>query len=136
LHIFFNGDLALAERYQIYKCDKCGNIVEILDGGQGQLVCCGEPMILLEEQTADWKNEKHVPVIKDKGEGKVKVIVGSTLHPMVEDHWIEWIEIIADGKVQRKYLNPGDEPKAKFKVKDASNIIAREYCNKHGLWKN
>ena len=124
----------MAKRHEIYKCDLCGNIVEILDGGKGQLVCCGEPMKLLEEQTADWKNEKHVPVV-EKEENKVKVIVGSTLHPMVEDHWIEWIEIIADGKVQRKYLNPGDEPKAKFKVKNAENIIVREYCNKHGLWK-
>ena len=124
----------MAKRHEIYKCDLCGNIVEVLDGGKGQLVCCGEPMKLLEEQTADWKNEKHVPVV-EKEENKVKVVVGSTLHPMVEDHWIEWIEVIADGKVQRKYLNPGDEPKAKFKVKNAENIIVREYCNKHGLWK-
>jgi superoxide reductase len=125
----------MTERHQIYRCEICGNIVDVLHIGKGELVCCGEPMILLKEQTADWKNEKHVPVIKDKGEGKVKVIVGSTLHPMTEDHWIEWIEVIADGKVQRKFLNPGDEPKAKFYVKDASKIIAREYCNKHGLWK-
>jgi len=128
------GDLYMAKRYEIYKCDKCGNIVDVLHGGPGQLVCCGEPMKLFEEQTADWKNEKHVPAV-EKLENKIKVVVGSTLHPMVEDHWIEWIEVIADGKIQRKYLNPGDEPVAIFKVKDADNIIVREYCNKHGLWK-
>ncbi|MBN1328783.1 MAG: desulfoferrodoxin [Candidatus Heimdallarchaeota archaeon] len=125
----------MAKRYEIYKCDKCGNIVEILDGGQGQLVCCGEPMRLMEEQTADWKNEKHVPVMEKLDEGKIKVIVGSTLHPMIDTHWIEWIEVIAGNKTQRKYLQPGDEPIAKFKVMDTENIIIREYCNIHGLWK-
>ena len=123
----------MAKRYEIYKCDMCGNIVEVLDGGKGQLVCCGEPMVLKEEQTADWKNEKHVPAV-EKEENKLKVVVGSTLHPMAEDHWIEWIEVIAGGKVQRKYLKPGDEPKAKFKVK-GDDYVVREYCNKHGLWK-
>jgi len=126
----------MTERYQIYKCNICGNIVEVLNAGGGTLVCCGEPMVLLEEQTADWKNEKHVPVVEDKGDGKVEVVVGSTLHPMAEDHWIQWIEVIADGKTQRKYLNPGDEPKATFVVKDTANLIAREFCNKHSLWKN
>ncbi|NHJ87086.1 MAG: desulfoferrodoxin [Asgard group archaeon] len=125
----------MAKRYEIYKCNKCGNIVEVLDGGPGQLVCCGEPMQLMQEQTADWKNEKHVPVMNKLEEGKIEVVVGSTLHPMVEDHWIEWIEVIAGDKAQRKFLKPGDEPKAKFKVKDIENIIIREYCNKHLLWK-
>ncbi|NHJ84762.1 MAG: desulfoferrodoxin [Asgard group archaeon] len=127
----------MAERHQIYKCKICGNIVEVLHGGKGTLVCCGEPMVLLEEQTADWKNEKHVPVVEKKDDG-VEVIVGSTLHPMVADHWIEWIEINVGNKVYRQDLKPGDEPKAyfKLKLKGDEKIIAREHCNKHGLWKN
>lgn len=127
------GDIAMAEKLQIYKCEKCGNIIEVVHGGPGALVCCGEPMKLMEEQTADWKNEKHVPVIEEKEDGFIKVIVGSTLHPMEEDHYIEWIEVIKDGKAYRKFLKPGDDPKAKFKLK-AEGVIAREYCNKHGLW--
>ncbi|NHJ32932.1 MAG: desulfoferrodoxin [Asgard group archaeon] len=130
----------MADKLQIYKCEMCGNIVEVIHGGKGQLVCCGEPMILLEEQTADWKNEKHVPVVKEKKDDKgnvkgIKVVVGSTAHPMEEDHYIEWIEVIKDSKAYRKFLKPGDDPKAKFKMK-ADGVIAREYCNKHGLWKN
>ncbi len=129
----------MAEKLQIYKCEICGNVVEVLHGGKGQLVCCGQPMILLKEQTADWKNEKHVPVIEEMKdeEGNIKAIkvtVGSTLHPMKEDHYIEWIEVIKDGKAYRKFLKPGDEPKAKFKL-TAEGVIAREYCNIHGLWK-
>ncbi|HUU78081.1 MAG TPA: desulfoferrodoxin [candidate division Zixibacteria bacterium] len=125
----------MAEKLQIYKCEKCGNIIEVVHGGQGALVCCGEPMKLLKEQTADWKNEKHVPVIEQLEEGKIKVVVGSTPHPMTDEHYIEWIEVIQEGKAYRKFLKPGDDPKAKFKIK-GEGIIAREYCNKHGLWKN
>ena len=130
----------MTEKLQIYKCEICGNIVEVLHSGQGQLVCCGEPMNLLEEKTADWKNEKHVPVVKEKKDDEgnikgIKVVVGSTLHPMEDDHYIEWIEVIKNGKAYRKFLKPGDDPKAKFKMK-AEGVIAREYCNKHGLWKN
>ena len=130
----------MAEKLEIYKCEICGNIVEVLHGGKGQLVCCGQPMNLLEEQTADWKNEKHVPVIKEKKDEEgnlkgIKVVVGSTAHPMEDDHYIEWIEVIKGGKAYRKFLKPGDDPKAKFKMK-AEGVIAREYCNKHGLWKN
>lgn len=125
----------MTEKLQVYKCEICGNIVEVLHTGAGALVCCGQPMKLLTEQTADWKNEKHVPVIEKLDDGKIKVTVGSTLHPMVNDHYIEWIEVIADEKAYRKFLKPGDEPSAKFKVK-GEKIIAREYCNKHGLWKN
>ncbi|NHJ04663.1 MAG: desulfoferrodoxin [Candidatus Heimdallarchaeota archaeon] len=125
----------MAEKLQIYKCEKCGNIIEVVHGGQGALVCCGEPMKLLKEQTADWKNEKHVPVIEQLEEGKIKVVVGSTPHPMTDEHYIEWIEVIQDGKAYRKFLKPGDDPKAKFKIK-GEGIIAREYCNIHGLWKN
>ncbi len=118
---------------QIYKCGKCGNIVTLSHIGGGTLVCCGQEMNLLEEQTADYKIEKHVPIIERTEDG-YKVTVGSTLHPMVDDHFIEWIEIIADNKIYRQYLKPGNEPIAVF-CKKADNIIAREYCNKHGLWK-
>lgn len=122
-----------AERNQIYKCDLCGNIVEVLHGGIGTLVCCGKDMRLLKENEVDASIEKHVPVIEHV-EGGVKVKVGSIPHPMQEDHYIEWIEILADGKAYRQYLNPGEQPEAFFTI-DAKEIVAREYCNLHGLWK-
>jgi superoxide reductase len=123
----------MTEVKQIYKCNICGNIVEVLHAGVGQLVCCGQPMELLKEKTEDVGLEKHVPVL-EKSNGKVKVKVGSVPHPMEDKHWIEWIELVADGKVYRKFLNPGDSPEADFEI-DAENITAREYCNIHGLWK-
>jgi len=123
----------MAERLQIYKCMVCGNIVEVLYGSNGELVCCGQPMELLEEKTADATTEKHVPVI-EKTDSGYKVTVGSTLHPMEEKHYIEWIEIIADGRAYRQFLNPGDAPEAEFCVQ-ADSITAREHCNVHGLWK-
>jgi superoxide reductase len=123
----------MAAKLEVYKCNLCGNIVEVLHGGDGELVCCGEPMVKLAEKTADAATEKHVPVI-EKIDGGYKVTVGSTLHPMVEDHYIEWIELLADGKAYRQFLNPGDEPIATFAV-EASDVSAREHCNKHGLWK-
>jgi superoxide reductase len=125
--------ITMAERLEVYKCDACGNIVEVLHGGGGELVCCGEPMKLLVENTVDAAKEKHVPVI-EKIEGGVKVKVGGVPHPMEEKHYIEWVEIIADGKSYRQFLDPGQTPEATFKT-DASNISAREYCNLHGLWK-
>jgi len=118
---------------QVYKCSICGNIVEVLHTGQGQLVCCGKPMELLAEKTKDLGFEKHVPVI-EKTEQGILVKVGSVPHPMEEAHYIEWIEIIADGRYCRKFLKPGDKPEALFEV-TAQNVIAREYCNIHGLWK-
>lgn len=118
---------------QVYKCEICGNVVEVLHAGGGELVCCGQPMTLLNEQTADSTTEKHVPVIEQTENG-YKVTVGSTLHPMVDAHYIEWIELIADGKSYRQFLKPGDEPVAHFCV-DAKTVSAREYCNVHGLWK-
>jgi superoxide reductase len=124
----------MTEVSEIYKCNVCGNIVEVLHSGEGELVCCGEPMKKMEAQTEDYKNEKHVPMI-EKQDGGYMVIVGSTLHPMTEEHYIEWIELNADGKVYKKFLKPGDEPKAFFKV-EASEVSAREYCNIHGLWKS
>ncbi|MBN1885861.1 MAG: desulfoferrodoxin [Candidatus Krumholzibacteriota bacterium] len=123
----------MTRKRQIYKCDKCGNIVEVLHEGPGQLVCCAEPMKLMEAKTADQATEKHVPVI-EKIDGGYKVTVGSTPHPMEEKHWIEWIELVADGHACRQFLNPGDAPEAVFHVKAAS-VQAREYCNVHGLWK-
>jgi superoxide reductase len=123
----------MAERLEVYKCEACGNIVEVLHGAAGELVCCGEPMVHLVENTVDAAQEKHVPVI-EKVEGGVKVKVGDVPHPMEAEHYIEWIEIIADGKADRQFLNPGEAPEAVFKVA-AENVTAREYCNLHGLWK-
>ena len=123
----------MTERLQVYKCEVCGNIVEVLHEGQGELVCCGEPMKLLMEGAVDAAKEKHVPVI-EKISGGFKVKVGSAPHPMEEKHFIEWIEVIADGKAYRQFLNPGDAPEAVFKI-DAAQVTAREYCNLHGLWK-
>ena len=123
----------MTEMLEIYKCDVCGNIVEVLHQGIGKLVCCGKEMNLLEEKREEEGKEKHLPVI-EKSETEVKVKVGSVEHPMDENHYIEWIEIIADGKVYRKFLKPGDEPEAEFEIV-AENIEARAYCNIHGLWK-
>ena len=123
----------MAERLEVYKCEACGNIVEVLHGGGGELVCCGEPMKLMKENTVDAAKEKHVPVI-EKVAGGVKVSVGSVAHPMEEKHYIEWIEVIADGKAYRQFLKPGQAPAAIFNI-DAQQITAREYCNLHGLWK-
>ena len=123
----------MPEKLQVYKCDACGNIVEVLHGGGGDLVCCGEPMKLLVENTVDAAKEKHVPVI-EKVDGGVKVSVGSVAHPMEESHYIEWVEIIADGEAYRQFLNPGEAPEATFCI-EADQVTAREYCNLHGLWK-
>jgi superoxide reductase len=121
------------QRNQVYKCEKCGNIVEVVHAAGGSLVCCGEAMTLLVENTTDAAQEKHVPVIETVGD-KTKVSVGSVAHPMEEQHFIEMIELICDGQVYRKYLNPGDAPEALFPV-TGDQLIAREYCNLHGLWK-
>lgn len=123
----------MTEKLQIYKCEKCGNIVEMLHGGAGDLICCGQPMKLYAENTVDATKEKHVPVIEKTASG-IKVKVGSVPHPMEADHYIEWVQIIADGRACRRFLNPGDAPEADF-ASQADNVTAREYCNKHGLWK-
>ena len=122
----------MATQLEIYKCEVCGNIVEVLHGGAGQLVCCNQPMELQKENTVDAAKEKHVPVI-EKIDGGYKVKVGSVPHPMEEKHYIEWIELIADGQAYRQFLNPGDAPEAEFAV-EAGKISAREHCNKHGMW--
>ncbi len=124
----------MTKNLQVYKCNICGNIVEVLHSGVGELVCCGQPMELLKEKTEDIGQEKHIPVI-EKIENGIKVKVGSITHPMEEKHYIEWIEIIADGKVCRKSLKSGDAPEAIFEIK-AERIEAREYCTIHGLWKS
>lgn len=123
----------MAEMKQIYKCEVCGNIVEVLHGGQGELVCCGQPMKLFTENTVDAAKEKHVPVIEKTAQG-YRVKVGSVDHPMEEKHYIEWIELIADGKAYREFLKPGQDPVAEFCIQ-ADQVSAREYCNIHGLWK-
>ena len=123
----------MAKQLEIYKCEICGNILEVMHAGVGQLVCCGQPMKLMAENTTDASREKHVPVIA-KVPGGIKVSVGSVPHPMEEKHYIEWIEIIADGKAYRQFLNPGGAPEAFFPL-EAASITAREYCNLHGLWK-
>jgi superoxide reductase len=124
----------MTERLEVYKCSVCGNTVEVLTAGGGELVCCGQAMDLMTENTVDAAKEKHVPVIETTADG-VKVKVGSVTHPMEEKHYIEWIEIIADGKSYRQFLRPGDKPEATFKVA-AKQLTARELCNLHGLWKS
>jgi len=123
----------MTELLEIYKCEICGNIVEMLHDGKGELVCCGEPMKLFVENTVDAAREKHVPVIEKTSSG-VKVKVGSVAHPMEAKHYIEWIEVISDGKVYREFLKPGDAPEAEFCI-TGDYIVAREFCNLHGLWK-
>ena len=124
--------IEMTERLQIYKCEICGNIVEVLHSGEGQLVCCGQEMKLLKEQMEEQGREKHVPVIERTDKG-IKVKVGSIPHPMEDNHYIEWIEAIADDKTMLKFLKPGDKPEAEFEIKDQS-VKARDYCNIHGLW--
>jgi len=124
----------MTEQKQIYKCNICGNIVEVLHSEIGQLVCCGQPMELLKEKTEDVGHEKHVPVIEKTGT-EIKVKVGSVPHPMEKKHYIEWIEIVTDGRSYRKFLKPGEKPEAEF-VMETEKIEAREYCNLHGLWES
>jgi superoxide reductase len=124
----------MVEPRQIYKRNVCGNIVEVLHVGGGQLVCCGQPMELLSEKREDVGNEKHVPVIENTEIG-IRVKIGSVSHPMEENHYIEWVEIITQEGTHRKFLKPGDKPEAEFSVK-AEGFSARTYCNIHGLWKS
>ena len=126
----------MAEQLGIYKCDKCGNIVQVLHGEQPPVTCCGKPMDRLVENTVDAALEKHVPVV-EKIDGGYTVKVGSVAHPMTPDHWIEWIELAsADNMfVQRQMLTPDSAPETTFKT-DAQNVVARAYCNLHGLWKS
>ena len=124
--------MAVKKNLEIYKCNVCGNVVEVVNAGGGELVCCGQPMQLMTENTVDAAKEKHVPVIEKTADG-VKIKVGSVAHPMEDKHYIQWIEIIKNGQTLRAFLKPGDKPEAEFAV-DPKGIIAREYCNLHGLW--
>ncbi len=124
----------MTQRTQVYNCDACGNIVEMLHGGAGELVCCGQPMKLQQENTVDAAKEKHVPVV-EKVAGGVKVKVGSVPHPMEEKHYIEWVEVLAGDRVLRQFLKPGDAPEAVFAT-DGAVVTAREYCTLHGHWKS
>jgi superoxide reductase len=122
----------MTEKMQIYKCEICGNIVEMVHGGKGELVCCGQPMGLYEENSTDAAREKHVPVVEKTDDG-YKVTVGSTAHPMEEEHYIEWIELISGDFSSRQFLKPGDVPEAVF-CTSIEDVTARAYCNVHGLW--
>lgn len=123
----------MPERLQVYKCEVCGNIVEVLNGGIGELVCCNQDMKLMSENTVDAAKEKHVPVI-EKIAGGYKVKVGAVAHPMEEKHYIQWIELLADDKCYTQFLKPGQAPEAVFLI-EAAKVVAREYCNIHGHWK-
>ncbi len=125
----------MAEIKQVYKCEICGNIVEVVHGGVGKLVCCGKPMVEMVENTVDAAKEKHIPVIERDGH-TVKVTVGSVLHPMEDKHYIEWIELNVGNKSSRKYLKPGETPVAEFCAPEGEAVAARAYCNLHGLWKS
>lgn len=117
---------------EVYRCAVCGNIVEVVHMAAGTLSCCGQSMNLLTENSVDASKEKHVPVIEPVDKG-YKVKVGSVEHPMLENHYIEWIELVEENKVQRVHLHPGDKPEAIFYT-DCKNVYARGYCNLHGLW--
>jgi superoxide reductase len=122
------------ERLKTYRCEVCGNIVEVLHAGGGTLVCCGQPMTHLAENTVDAAQEKHVPVLEKTDQGYL-VKVGSAAHPMEEKHYIEWVELIADNALHLAFLEPGGKPEAFFAVQ-ARAVTARAYCNLHGLWKS
>lgn len=124
----------MPKQKEVYKCNICGNIVEVLHTGAGELVCCGAPMVLRTENTEDAAEEKHVPVLEKTDKG-VRVTVGEVAHPMDNDHYIEWIEVLTENKSCKKFLKPGDEPVAEFDVPFEKVLSAREYCNLHGLWK-
>ena len=125
----------MAKLREIYTCEICGNIVEVIHEGDGSLVCCNEEMKLLEGKTDDSANEKHVPYIQKTMSGILVKIGQNQDHPMTEEHYIEWIQVIADGVAYRNFLKPGDKPEAEFAI-EADNVSAREYCNVHGLWKS
>lgn len=127
--------MAVKKINEVYKCAVCGNIVEVTRAGGGTLVCCGQDMVLQEENTTDGATEKHVPVLERESD-KVKVKVGEVAHPMEDAHYIEWIEILVDGISYKKFLQPGEAPEAEFDLPaGAGEVVAREYCNLHGLWK-
>ena len=124
----------MTKKNEVYKCPLCGNIVEVMHTGAGELVCCGQPMDLMAENTVDAAQEKHVPVVTKENDG-IKVVVGSVAHPMEEEHYIEWIEIITeDGKRGKRFLEPGEKAEVEFYTR-MKVVGARAYCNMHGLWR-
>lgn len=126
----------MAKKLGVYKCGVCGNMVEVLHNGGGTLVCCNQDMKLLKEKTEDGKTEKHVPFVEEVENGYFVKVGEAQDHPMTEDHWVVWIELIIDGKVYRQELKPGEKPEATFCVEKGEDVKAREYCNLHGLWTN
>lgn len=124
----------MANREEIFRCETCGNIVEVLHTGGGEPTCCGKLMRLFKENTVDASKEKHTPVIEKLANG-YRVTVGSIPHPMEDKHFIEWIELVAGDAVYRKFLKPGQPPVAVFEGVTAQAVVAREFCNLHGLWK-
>lgn len=127
------SELVMTRLLEIYKCDVCGNMIEKIHAGVGELVCCNQPMKLMTENTTDASKEKHVPFVEKTVEG-MRVQVGSIPHPMEEKHYIEWIEVIAGNKAYRQFLKPGQPPEAKFNINE-KDFTVREYCNLHGLWR-
>ena len=125
--------MSVAKLFEVYKCEVCGNIVEVVHDGAGELVCCGQPMKLLEEKASEQGNEKHLPVVEASTD-EIRVKVGEVAHPMEEKHYIEWIEILTSAGTIKKFLKPGDKPEAIFKVSERATAV-RSYCNIHGLWK-
>ena len=124
----------MVKKQDIYKCEKCGNVIEIALAGTCIPFCCGEEMKKQDEKTADKTTEKHVPLVEKTAKG-YKVTVGSTLHPMTEEHRIVWIELLAGPFALRKYLKAGEQPVAEFETAE-TQVSAREYCNIHGLWRS
>ncbi len=125
----------MTKQLQVYKCGVCGNMVEVVHASGGELVCCQKPMLLIDENSTDAATEKHVPVI-EVTDGGVKVTVGSVEHPMTDEHYIEWIELLVGGAALRQFLSPGDAPTAAFAGVSGDDVKARAYCNQHGLWKS
>jgi superoxide reductase len=127
----------MTEKKQIYRCNICGNIIEVLQIGTGELNCCNQAMKILKEKTGDIGPEKHIPII-EKTDAGVKIKVGKLPHPMKDEHCIEWVEIISDNRIYRNYLLPGDPPEVEFdvKIEDINQVRARQYCSIHGLWKS
>ena len=121
---------------EIYFCEKCGNVVEVLNEGAPALVCCGEPMVKLVAKKEDSTVEKHVPYIEEKDGGVLVKVGQNAAHPMLEKHYIKFIEVLTEDKVCKAELNPGDAPEAWFPIKKADILAAREWCNLHGLWES
>ena len=124
----------MSGRFELYKCETCGAIVEVFQGGAGALACCGAPMTLFKEGVTDASKEKHVPVA-EKTEKGIKVKVGALAHPMEEKHWIQWVELVGNNFCCTHFLNPGDTPDVEFKCACKGKVVVRAYCNLHGLWK-